>query len=306
MKKSDLSRTAHVFKKTAYKIFGKYVRDCKTENMNKIMRQSRLNMNKAMYVSCYMLILLAVLCLWTLHSFLIFAYFAVAYQNLDYRFFFEELVEAEVWTFSFWVLASTFMTAAYWIYPYAIIKERENRINKNMSVFLHNMYIFSSAGMDINKIIIFVRDTDIDKEIKNEIRAICNETYIFGKDVCTAIETVRKTMCSKRLSSFFEGVENIHITGGDLSAYIKKEKEDEMNSIKIKNAQTDKKMDLFCEAFILLFMAGPLFFLLMALTLSAFEGVHEQIMKILIYRIMPIDGILCAVMLYLYIDNEDI
>lgn len=272
------------YKKKSYSIFGKYFLTFDSEKTKRIMKMSRLNVNFPMYISCSSLLILIYFILYLTHSALI-LYLINEINDLKML----KIVLISIFIFWFFIIILTILIFS--IYPYLKIKEREHKIDKNMSQFMHIMFIFTSAGTSISEIMKNIQHIGIEDEIKSECNNIYKETELFGTDICTAIENTRKTMCSENLNSFFEGIENILITGGDMPDYVKRSKEKETEFIKIRNEQTNKKIDLFCEIFILGFLAAPLFFLLMSLTISAGGGSQLSLMKFVSYNLIPALGI---------------
>lgn len=285
------------FKKISYLISGNYFSKIETKSKNNFIKKSRLGINFSMYLSVLFLFILIIFFIFLIQSVLIcIYYFKDGFQITN------SFLIALISSVLLCLISSFLVTLIFIAFPYLKIKEQEDKIDKNISLFMHVMFIFVSAGANMDEIMKNIIDIDIEPEIKNECKNILNETQVFGTDICTAIENTRITMCSKRLNSFFEGIENILITGGNMAEYIKREKENENQLIELRNKENDKKTDLFCEVFILGFLAAPLFFLLMIFTVFSIGNSQFDLMKFIVYNMIPVLGVFFVALTVLSFD----
>jgi len=156
------------------------------------------------------------------------------------------------------------------------------------------MSSMATAGIQLE--IIF--QTMTNREMKSIYGSLYEEFFEFqkqidlmGKDIPTALQIIEEQTPSPLFSNFIAGSKNTFISGSSFQKYIHSKKH-EYQSLFIRRKEKEiQSLDLFAEIYITLFLAAPLFFIILFYALIPLSGPKMNEISMLTYQIVPFLGI---------------
>ncbi|MFA4848514.1 MAG: type II secretion system F family protein [Methanoregula sp.] len=181
------------------------------------------------------------------------------------------------------------------------VMEKRNRSIK-INLTLHNavayMYAMRRGGAQLMTIFRSLSDrANIYGEVALEFRQIVRDADFFGYDVVTAIRHLSETTPSEKLKNFLEDLLSVIESGGDMSDFLSMRVKIYQEEAKLEQKQFLNVLSLVAEGYVTLFVAGPLFLIIIMVVMGMMGGSAVLQLAILTYAIIPIGSVVFILIL---------
>ena len=177
-------------------------------------------------------------------------------------------------------------------YPSIQKKNRATRIN----LLLHNavsyMYAMRQGGAEMITIFrALSASAAVYGEAAHEFRRVIRDTDYFGYDLITALRHLQETTPSEKLQEFIQDLVSVIESGGDVLGFL-----DARVRIYQEDARFEQKtflstLQLAAEAYVTLFVAGPLFIIIVMVVMGLMSGAPIIELSIVIYLLIPLGSL---------------
>jgi len=179
--------------------------------------------------------------------------------------------------------------------------EKKNRSIK-INLTLHNavayMYAMRRGGAELMIIFRSLSDrANIYGEVALEFRQIVRDADFFGYDIVTAIRHLSETTPSEKLKNFLEDLLSVIESGGDMSDFLSLRVKIYQEEAKLEQKQFLNVLSLVAESYVTLFVAGPLFLIIIMVVMGMMGGGAVLQLSVLTYAIIPIGSFMFILLL---------
>jgi len=170
--------------------------------------------------------------------------------------------------------------------------EKESRKTK-INLTLHNavsyMYAMRRGGAQMMPIFRSISErANIYGEIALEFRQIVRDTDFFGYDVLTAIRHLAETTPSEKLKDFLEDLLSVIESGGDMAEFLSVRVRLYQEEAKFEQKQFLNTLSLIAESYVTMFVAGPLFLIIIMVVMGMMGGAAVLQLALVTYAVLPI------------------
>jgi len=174
--------------------------------------------------------------------------------------------------------------------------EKNNRSIK-INLTLHNavayMYAMRRGGAQMMPIFRSLSDrANIYGEIALEFRQIVRDADFFGYDVVTAIRHLSETTPSEKLKIFLEDLLSVIESGGDMADFLSTRVRLYQEEARFEQRQFLNVLSMVAESYVTLFVAGPLFLIIIMVVMGMMGGAAVLQLTVVTYAIMPIGSLI--------------
>ena len=174
--------------------------------------------------------------------------------------------------------------------------EKNNR-NVKINLTLHNavayMYAMRRGGAELMTIFYAISENaPIYGEVALEFRQISRDVDYFGSDMVTAIRHLSETTPSEKLKNFLEDLLSVIGSGGDLSEFLASRVRLYQEEARFEQKQFLTILSMVAESYVTLFVAGPLFLIIIMVVMGMMGGPAVLQLSLVIYAIMPIGSVI--------------
>jgi flagellar protein FlaJ len=203
---------------------------------------------------------------------------------------------------TFVVSASVVISFVFGAYVAYLFLLRLPRIEKNnrkvkINLTLHNavayMYAMRRGGAQLMIIFYAISENaSIYGEVALEFRQITRDVDYFGSDVITAVRHLSEATPSEKLKDFLEDLLSVIGSGGDLSEFLASRVRLYQEEARFEQKQFLTILSMVAESYVTLFVAGPLFLIIIMVVMGMMGGSAVLQLSIVIYAIMPIGSLI--------------
>jgi archaeal flagellar protein FlaJ len=173
--------------------------------------------------------------------------------------------------------------------------EKNNRKIK-INLTLHNavayMYAMRRGGAQMMTIFRSLSDrANIYGEVALEFRQIVRDADIFGYDVVSAIRHLAETTPSEKLKDFLEDLLSVIESGGDMSEFLSMRVRLYQEEARFEQKQFLNVLSIVAESYVTLFVAGPLFLIIIMVVMGMMGGSAVLQLALVTYAVMPIGSV---------------
>ena len=181
-------------------------------------------------------------------------------------------------------------------YPLLRIQRMKAEIERDMPFIASYMAVMASAGVNPYEIFKSLARGDIIPSITPIARTMVRDVEMLGLDALSAILRAAQLSPSPRLRAFLDGIVSTIYTGGDLGDYLRGATEEALRVQRVKLRETAETLSVFGEAFVALFVAGPIFITIMLALMALLGGMGGPLgpmglLQLMVYVFLPIGGI---------------
>lgn len=177
------------------------------------------------------------------------------------------------------------------LYPMYIANERKRKININLPFATTFMYAMSRGGVTIIDVIKTVAEAeDTYGQVSVEFQGIANSTHYSTNDLRSAIKNEIDITPSAKLSEFLEDLINIIDTGSDMDTFFLNRSETYIEESKEEQKQILDQLEVMSEIYIVLFVASPIFVLVINVVMLFLGASNANILYALAYLVIPLGG----------------
>ena len=173
--------------------------------------------------------------------------------------------------------------------------EKNNRKIK-INLTLHNavayMYAMRRGGAQLMTIFKSLSDrANIYGEVALEFRQIVRDAEFFGYDVVSAIRHLAETTPSAKLKDFLEDLLSVIESGGDMAEFLSMRVRLYQEEARFEQRQFLNVLSIVAESYVTLFVAGPLFLIIIMVVMGMMGGSAATQLALVTYIILPIGSI---------------
>ncbi|MCX6684694.1 MAG: type II secretion system F family protein [Methanoregula sp.] len=178
-------------------------------------------------------------------------------------------------------------------YPGIEKGKRATKINLTMHNAVAYMYAMRKGGAQLMVIFRSLSDrADIYGEIALELRQIVRDADFFGYDVVSAIHHLSETTPSEKLKNFLEDLLSVIQSGGNMSEFLSSRVKLYQEEARFEQKQFLNILSLVAESYVTLFVAGPLFLIIIMVVMGMMGGSAVLQLTLVTYAIMPVGSII--------------
>lgn len=177
-------------------------------------------------------------------------------------------------------------------YPAIRKKNRATRIN----LLLHNavsyMYAMRRGGAQMVTVFRSISENAaIYGEVVHEFRRVVRDIDYFGYDQITALKNLQETTPSEKLREFVQDLVSVVESGGDMLAFL-----DTRVRVYQEDARFEQKtflstLQMAAESYVTLFVAGPLFLIIVMIVMGFVSSTPVMQLSIVIYLLIPVGSL---------------
>jgi flagellar protein FlaJ len=176
-------------------------------------------------------------------------------------------------------------------------KNREIRINLTIHNAVAYMYAMRRGGAQLMAIFRSISDrANIYGEVALEFRQIVRDADFFGYDVVTATRHLSETTPSEKLKEFLEDLLSLIESGGDLAEFLSARVRLYQEEARFEQKQFLKVLSIVAESYVTLFVAGPLFLIIIMVVMGMMGSSAVLQLSLVIYAVMPIGSLIFILM----------
>jgi flagellar protein FlaJ len=177
-------------------------------------------------------------------------------------------------------------------YPSILKQSRAIRINLLLHSAVSYMYAMRQGGAEMMTIFRAISaSAAVYGEAAHEFRRVVRDTDYFGYDQITALRHLQDTTPSEKLQQFIQDLVSVIESGGDVLGFL-----DARVRIYQEDARFEQKtflttLQLAAEAYVTLFVAGPLFIIIVMVVMGLMSGAPILELSIVIYVLIPLGSL---------------
>jgi archaeal flagellar protein FlaJ len=187
--------------------------------------------------------------------------------------------------------------------------EKRNRAIK-INLTLHNavayMYAMRRGGAQLMMVFRSLSDrADIYGEVALEFRQIVRDADFFGHDVVTAIHHLAQTTPSEKLKDFLQDLLSVIESGGDMAEFLSLRVRLYQEEARFEQKQFLNILSLVAESYVTLFVAGPLFLIIIMVVMGMMGGSAVFQLTLVTYVIIPVGSVIFIFLIYHLSDKTE-
>jgi len=177
-------------------------------------------------------------------------------------------------------------------------KNRATRINLTLHNAVAYMFAMRRGGAQLMVIFRSLSDNSpIYGEAALEFRQIVRDTEFFGYDVLSAIRHLSETTPSDKLKNFLEDLLSVIESGGNMSEFLSMRVRLYQEEARFEQKQFLNFLSLIAESYVTLFVAGPLFLIIIMVVMGIMGGSAVLQLSMVTYAIIPVGSLVFLLIL---------
>ncbi len=190
------------------------------------------------------------------------------------------------------VLAAAAVYLFFLYYPSLVKKNRAARIN----LLLHNavsyMYALRRGGAQMVTIFRSISENAaVYGEVVHEFRRVVRDTDYFGHDLITALRHLQETTPSEKLQEFVQDLISVIESGGDVLAFLDARVRMYQEDARFEQKTFLSTLQMAAEMYVTLFVAGPLFLIIVMVVMGFVSSTPVMQLSIVIYLLVPVGSL---------------
>ena len=174
------------------------------------------------------------------------------------------------------------------------LQKNNRKIKINLT--LHNAvaYMYAMRRGGAQMMIIFGSLSDranIYGEVALEFRQVVRDADFFGYDMVSAIRHLSETTPSEKLKDFLEDLLSVIESGGDMSEFLSMRVRLYQEEARFEQRQFLTVLSLVAESYVTLFVAGPLFLIIIMVVMGMMGGSAVFQLALVTYVVMPVGSL---------------
>ncbi len=162
------------------------------------------------------------------------------------------------------------------------------------------MYAMRRGGAQLMTIFRSLSDrADIYGEVALDFRQIVRDADFFGYDVVTAIRHLAETTPSEKFKDFLEDLLSVIESGGNMAEFLSLRVRLYQEEARFEQKQFLNLLSLVAESYVTLFVAGPLFLIIIMVVMGMMGGSAVFQLTLVTYAIMPVGSMVFILLINL-------
>jgi flagellar protein FlaJ len=185
-------------------------------------------------------------------------------------------------------------------FPRLLMTHRATRINLTLHSAVAYMYAMQRGGAEL--IVIFSSLADnasIFGETAVEFRQLIRDVEYFGYDLMTALRHLGETTPSEKFRDFVQDLLSVIESGAALGEFFSGRVRTYQEEARFELKQFITTLEFVAETYVTLFVAGPLFLIIIMVVMGLIGGMGITTLSVVCYALIPIGSILFIIFLSL-------
>lgn len=204
--------------------------------------------------------------------------------------------KTEIWIVVIGVLFFLILGGAvyslFMVYPSLIASVRKVKIDTQIPHAVTYMYALSRGETNIVEIIKSVAALpNVYGEVSNEFAMVLRDMEILGIDFMTALRNIQKETPSENFNQLVGNLVTLIDNGGDLTEFLEMQIESYRTKTKSEHSLFLDMLGMIAEGYVTGFVAGPLFLIIVAVTLGSMKSSMTWLLMGLTYVVLPLGSI---------------
>ncbi len=185
-------------------------------------------------------------------------------------------------------------------------QSRATKINLTLHNAVAYMYAMRKGGAQLTTIFRSLSDrADIYGEVALDFRQIVRDTDFLGYDIVTAIRHLADTTPSEKLKSFLEDLLSVIESGGNMADFLSMRVRIYQEEARFEQKQFLTLLSLVAESYVTLFVAGPLFLIIIMVVMGMMGGSAVLELTLMTYAVLPIGSLVFILFINLISENAE-
>ncbi|WP_349680777.1 type II secretion system F family protein [Methanoculleus sp. UBA303] len=177
-------------------------------------------------------------------------------------------------------------------YPSLAKKNRATRINLLLHHAVAYMYAMRQGGAEMMAIFRAISGSSaVYGEAAHEFRRVVRDADYFGYDVITALRHLQETTPSEKLREFVQDLVSVVESGGDVLAFLETRVRTYQEEARFEQKIFLSTLQLVAEAYVTLFVAGPLFIIIVMVVMGFMSSTPVAQLAVVIYLLIPVGSL---------------
>ena len=173
-------------------------------------------------------------------------------------------------------------------YPSLVKKNRETRINLLLHHAVAYMYAMRQGGAEMMAVFRAISgNSGVYGEAAHEFRRVVRDTDYFGYDQITALRHLQETTPSEKLREFTQDLVSVVESGGDVTGFLEARVRMYQEEARFEQKGFLNTLQLAAEAYVTLFVAGPLFIIIVMVVMGLMSSTPVTYLSVIIYLLIP-------------------
>lgn len=175
-------------------------------------------------------------------------------------------------------------------YPGMTKGSRATKVNLTIHNAVAYMYAMRRGGAELLTIFRSISaNSSIYGEVALEFRQVVRDTDYFGLDIITALKSLSESTPSEKLKEFLEDMISVIESGGDLTAFLAGRVRLYQEEARFEQKEFLNFLSILAESFVTLFVAGPLFLIIIMVVMGMIGGSTSVLqLSLMTYAVFPI------------------
>ena len=199
----------------------------------------------------------------------------------------------------FVIIIITFILGTYLGYIFIIrfpgIEKKSRAIKINLTIHNAVAYMYAMRKGGAEMMVIFrslSENANIYGEVSLEFRQVVRDADFFGYDLVSAMRHLMETTPSEKLKTFLEDLLSVIESGGQMAEFFATRVRLYQEEARFEQKQFLNVLSLVAETYVTLFVAGPLFIIIIMVVMGMMGGVAVFQLAMVTYAFLPIGSVL--------------
>jgi len=199
----------------------------------------------------------------------------------------------------FVIIIITFILGTYLGYIFIIrfpgIEKKSRAIKINLTIHNAVAYMYAMRKGGAEMMVIFrslSENANIYGEVSLEFRQVVRDADFFGYDLVSAMRHLMETTPSEKLKTFLEDLLSVIESGGQMAEFFATRVRLYQEEARFEQKQFLNVLSLVAETYVTLFVAGPLFIIIIMVVMGMMGGIAVFQLAMVTYAFLPIGSVL--------------
>lgn len=191
-------------------------------------------------------------------------------------------------------------------WPYYVASERGRRIDNNLGRSYTFLHALSEGGLGTYEAMRKLAEAeDAYGDVSIAFQKIVRNANKGDSSLSSAIREVAEETPSDEFREFLNGLTNTIETGSDVNRYIESRAERALEEAREQQENRLQMYELISEIYIIIFVAAPVFFIILQLVEAMAGTVDRDVTQMVPYLIIPVGGFMISAIIYLTGKQDD-
>ncbi|HXW98391.1 MAG TPA: type II secretion system F family protein [Methanomicrobiales archaeon] len=183
-------------------------------------------------------------------------------------------------------------------FPSLLKSHRGTRINLSLHSAVAYMYAMQRGGAELSTIFeSLARNASIFGEVAVEFAQFVRDVNYFGYDLITALKHLGETTPSEKFRDFIQDLLSVIDSGAGMGEFFAGRVRTYQEEARFELKQFITTLEFVAETYVTLFVAGPLFLIIIMVVMGLIGGMGMNALAIVCYGLIPIGSVLFIIFL---------